>query len=83
MMLETTHEKIQVIINKTQYSKIFIWPLFTFSQIAYNKQLHKFLIYMVKQTSIKQYYHQMLNMETPHPSSPLITPHWKSFHVYS
>ncbi len=33
-------------------SKVFIWPLFTFSQIAYNKQLHKFLIYMVKKTSI-------------------------------
>ncbi len=38
---------------KTQDSKVFIWPLFTFSQIAYNKQLHKFLIYMVKETSIK------------------------------
>ncbi len=34
-------------------SKVFIWPLFTFSQVAYNKQLHKFLIYMVKETSIK------------------------------
>ncbi len=36
----------------TQNSKVFIWPLFTFSQNAYNKQLHKFLIYMVKETSI-------------------------------
>ncbi len=32
--------------------KVFIWPLFIFSQIAYNKQLHKFLIYMAKETSI-------------------------------
>ncbi len=37
---------------KTQDSKVFIWPLFTFSQIIYNKQLHKFLIYKVKETSI-------------------------------
>ncbi len=38
---------------KTQDSNVFIWPLFTFSQIEYNKQLHKFLIYMVNETSIK------------------------------
>ncbi len=38
---------------KTRDSKVFIWPLFTFSQITYNKQLHKFLIYKVKETSIK------------------------------
>ncbi len=38
---------------KTQDSKVFIWPLFTFSQITYNKQLHNFLIYKVKETSIK------------------------------
>ncbi len=40
---------------KTQkyFKKVFIWPLFTFSQIAYNKQLHNFLIYKVKKTSIK------------------------------
>ncbi len=37
----------------TQDSKVFIWPLFTFSQIEYDKQLHKFLIYVVKETSIK------------------------------
>ncbi len=34
-------------------SKVFIRQLFTFSQITYNKQLHKFLIYKVKETSIK------------------------------
>ncbi len=39
---------------KTQ--KVFIWPLFTFSQIAYNKQLHKLLICMVKETSFKTTY---------------------------
>ncbi len=33
--------------SRLKDSKVFIWPLFTFSQIAYNKQLHKFLIYMV------------------------------------
>ncbi len=38
---------------KTQGSKIFIWPLFRFSQIAYNTQLHKFIIDIVKATSIK------------------------------
>ncbi len=38
---------------KTQDSKVFIWPFFTFSQITYNKQLHKLLIYKVKETSIK------------------------------
>ncbi len=32
--------------------KVFIWPFFTFFQITY-KQLHKFLIYKVKETSIK------------------------------
>ncbi len=44
------------VLNCSKLSRLktlFIWPLFTFSQIAYNKQLHKFLSYMVQETSIK------------------------------
>ncbi len=41
MVLLTKIENVSRL--KTEDSKVFIWPLFTFSQIAYNKHYIKFL----------------------------------------